>query len=77
MRYIVTGGAGFIGNHIVKSLINNGHSVKIIDNLHSKTKQNINDVLDKIEFHQIDIRKKTELEDKLKDYYLLEILGKI
>jgi UDP-glucose 4-epimerase len=32
MKYLVTGGAGFIGSNIVKKLINLGHSVAVIDN---------------------------------------------
>ena len=32
MKYLVTGGAGFIGSHIVDSLINDGHEVIVIDN---------------------------------------------
>jgi len=65
--YVVTGGIGFIGSYIVKSLINEGHSVKIIDNLHSGTKHNINDILDKVEFHQIDIRNKQQIQKILKN----------
>lgn len=43
MRYIVTGGAGFIGSHIVDGLIEkNGNRVSVIDNLSSGKKENIN-----------------------------------
>ena len=42
MKYLVTGGAGFIGSHLVDELIKNGHHVIIIDNLLSGTIQNIN-----------------------------------
>jgi UDP-glucose 4-epimerase len=34
-KYIVTGGAGFIGSHLTDALINQGHEVVVIDNLHS------------------------------------------
>ena len=55
MRYVVTGGAGFIGSNIVRLLVKNGHNVVIIDNLHSGKKENIIDVENKIEFFQDDI----------------------
>jgi len=35
MKYIVTGGAGFIGSHIVEELVNRQHEVVILDNLFS------------------------------------------
>src|SRR3989344_2897781 len=52
MRYIVTGGAGFIGSHVADALIKEGHQVIIIDNLSSGKKSNLNP---KAEFHQLDI----------------------
>ena len=39
MKAFVTGGAGFIGSHLVDSLIENGHSVTVYDNLSSGDKQ--------------------------------------
>ncbi len=41
MKYVVTGGAGFVGNNIVRRLIENNHSVIVIDNLHSGKKSNL------------------------------------
>src|SRR5215208_4069290 len=32
-RYLITGGAGFIGSHLAESLIADGHSVRVLDNL--------------------------------------------
>ncbi len=32
-KYLVTGGAGFIGSHVVDLLISEGHDVRILDNL--------------------------------------------
>ncbi len=42
MKIMVTGGAGFIGSHIVDRLISQGHDVIIIDNLLTGSKENIN-----------------------------------
>ena len=67
MKYVVTGGAGFIGNNIVKLLIKKGHDVDIIDNLHTGKKENLNEIIDKVNFYQIDIRNKKDLEDSIKN----------
>ncbi len=67
MKYVVTGGAGFIGSNIVKLLIKKGHNVDIIDNLHTGKKENLKKIIDKICFYQIDIRNKEELEKIIKD----------
>ena len=52
MKFVITGGAGFIGSHIAKHLVNEGHDVVIVDNLSrgrlenlSKIKEQIEDVL--------------------------------
>lgn len=47
MRILVTGGAGFIGRHLVKVLINRGDEVTIVDNFSNSSKQEIKDLLDK------------------------------
>ncbi|MBG0768695.1 NAD-dependent epimerase/dehydratase family protein [Methanococcus maripaludis] len=55
MKILVTGGAGFIGSHIVDILIENGHDVSILDNLSTGNEKNLNskakfikgDILDK------------------------------
>lgn len=67
MRFAVTGGAGFVGNNIVKLLVSKGHEVIVIDNLHTGKKENLVEVLDKIEFHNIDIRDSEKLENSLKN----------
>jgi UDP-glucose 4-epimerase len=55
MRYIVTGGLGFIGSHVTDLLIDEGHDVYIVDNLSTGKFQNINP---KAHFIQGDIRDK-------------------
>jgi len=49
MKYIVTGGAGFIGSHIVEELAEQKHEVVIFDNLFSGKKENIQPFLKKKE----------------------------
>jgi len=67
MKFVVTGGAGFIGSRIVKLLVNKGHSVDVVDNLHTGKKENLGTILNEINFYQIDIRDKEELRRIMKD----------
>ena len=67
MKFVVTGGAGFIGNNIVKLLIKQGHNVDIIDNLHTGKKENLKEIIDKINFYQINIKNKKDLEKIIKN----------
>ena len=67
MKFAVTGGAGFIGSYIVKNLIKNGHTVSIIDNLHTGKKENIKSVEKDVDFYKIDIRNFNELKKNLKN----------
>lgn len=41
MKYLVTGGAGFIGSHIVERLLREGHSVRVLDNFVTGKKENL------------------------------------
>ena len=41
MRYLVTGGAGFIGSHIAESLLEQGHHVRVLDNFSTGKRENI------------------------------------
>jgi nucleoside-diphosphate-sugar epimerase len=55
-KYVVTGGAGFIGSALVRTLLNAGGQVAVIDNLASGHEKNLEEVRDRIELHAIDIR---------------------
>ena len=52
-KTLVTGGAGFIGSHLVDALIEKGHEVLVIDNLSAGKKEHLNP---KAQFYQLDIR---------------------
>ena len=53
MRITVTGGAGFIGSHLVDRLIEDGHTVQVIDNLYTGNKEFVHS---KAQFIELDIR---------------------
>jgi nucleoside-diphosphate-sugar epimerase len=50
MRYLVTGGAGFIGSNTVDELVRRGHSVVVLDDLSSGKEENLAEVRNKITF---------------------------
>jgi len=56
LRILVTGGAGFIGSHLVRALVMAGHSVRVLDNLSTGSLDNLRDVIASIEFIKGDVR---------------------
>ena len=52
MRYVVTGGAGFIGSNTVDELVRRGHRVTVFDDLSSGKQHNLARISDKIDFVQ-------------------------
>ncbi|MGH3283034.1 MAG: NAD-dependent epimerase/dehydratase family protein, partial [Trebonia sp.] len=56
MRALVTGGAGFIGSHIVRRVLATGHDVRVVDNLSTGRLSNLDEVIGDIEFFDVDIR---------------------
>ncbi len=54
--YLVTGGAGFIGSHLVEYLINKGYAVRVLDNFATGKRENLFSVIDRIELIEGDIR---------------------
>lgn len=55
-KYLVTGGAGFIGSHLVESLVNQGQDVRVLDNFLTGKRGNIADFIDDIDLIEGDIR---------------------
>jgi nucleoside-diphosphate-sugar epimerase len=55
-RFLVTGGAGFIGSHIAAYLVKKGHFVRVMDNFSSGKKENLAGLLQDIDLFKADIR---------------------
>ena len=55
MKFVITGGAGFIGSHIAKHLIDKNHIVTVVDNLSRGRLENLSTIKEQIEFKKIDI----------------------
>jgi UDP-glucose 4-epimerase len=66
-KFLVTGGAGFIGSNICKELVSQGCFVRVIDNLLTGKKSNLADVMDKIEFIQADMGNSEVARSAMKD----------
>lgn len=60
MRILVTGGAGFIGSHITAALLDAGHHVVVVDNLHSGHRENVREGAT---FYQVDITDGERMEE--------------
>ena len=71
-QYLVTGGAGFIGSHLCRRLLADGHAVRIIDDLSSGQRDNLADIIDEVELVVGDLRDEALLDKVLRgvDYAL-------
>ena len=67
MKLVVTGGAGFIGSHLVESLVSNKYDVTVVDNLSNLNFNNLQYIQDKIEFNNLDILNYDVLKKSLKN----------
>lgn len=64
MRVLVTGGAGFIGSHLVDALVRDGHEVRVLDNLSNGKRENLNP---KADFLVGDVRRAEDLAEAIED----------
>ena len=64
MKYLITGGAGFIGSHLAEKLIARGDQVVIFDNLSTGSANNLSDIKEKVKFEEGNILDKSVI-DKL------------
>ncbi|MCB0211486.1 MAG: SDR family NAD(P)-dependent oxidoreductase, partial [Anaerolineae bacterium] len=61
--FLVTGGAGFIGSHIVEALVERGDRVRVLDNLSTGRLQNLAHVSELVEFIEGDVRNETVIRE--------------
>jgi UDP-glucose 4-epimerase len=66
LRILVTGGAGFIGSHLVKALVKAGHSVRILDNFSTGSLENLGDIAGSVELVVGDVRSYDVVEKAVK-----------
>lgn len=79
MKTLVTGGAGFIGSHLIEKLLKRGDEIVVLDNLSNGSLHNISRVFDKIKFIKGDILNDKDLAEAMEDvsvvYHLAALLG--
>ena len=76
MKVLVTGGSGFIGKYLVRTLLEKGYLVTIFDNFSNSTKVSISDILDKgAKVIEGDITKPLEISNAVKNQDVVIHLG--
>jgi nucleoside-diphosphate-sugar epimerase len=71
MKYLVTGGAGFIGSHIVHTLLEQGNSVRVLDNFSTGKRENLEGLTrqfnaDRFEVLEGDLRNASDVEEAVR-----------
>ncbi|MCQ9207550.1 MAG: NAD-dependent epimerase/dehydratase family protein [Omnitrophica bacterium] len=70
-KFLVTGGAGFIGSNIVETLVRMGEGVVVLDNLSEGKLENLSSVMEKITFMKGDIRSEKDLDRALRGVHFV------
>jgi len=76
-KYLVTGGAGFIGSNIVRKLIAKGEKVKVLDNFNTGKKENLHGLIDDIECIEGDFTRDQTVMKAVKDVDIIFHQGAI
>src|ERR1041385_5095233 len=67
MKYLVTGGAGFIGSHIVHTLLEQGASVRVLDNFSTGKRENLEELRQRLDQNRFEV-----LEGDIRDASIVE-----
>ncbi|MGE5461982.1 MAG: SDR family NAD(P)-dependent oxidoreductase [Syntrophothermus sp.] len=71
MKTLVTGGAGFIGSHLVETLLEQGHSVRVLDNFSTGKRENLQELShrfgDQLEIQEGDVRDASAVNQAVQD----------
>lgn len=71
-KIIITGGAGFIGSHLVDKLFADGHEILIIDNFSTGKRSNIEHLKNKVTILELDLSERGNLNDLIKERKVFE-----
>ena len=71
MNILVTGGAGYIGSHAVRTLVEAGHTVVVLDNLSYGHRAAVSD---NIPFYQVDLQETDQIEAMLRKYQIEAVM---
>ena len=71
MKFLVTGGAGFIGSNIVEELLKRGHTVRVLDNFATGKRENLKELEKDIELLEGDIRSYHIVRQAVKDIEII------
>ena len=66
-RYLVTGGAGFIGSHLVRTLLDQGADVRVLDNFSTGKRENLSGLAGRLEVLEGDVRDQAVVEKAVRD----------
>ncbi len=76
MKYLITGGAGFIGSHLTERLITRGHQVVVLDNLSTGLASNLSKIKDEIQFELGNILDKVVIDKLVEESdYVVHLAG--